>query len=495
MPEQVEVCVKNTFIDVKEEQPDLRRTKTASAAERSVGGLDDDSDDASPAAQSSPVSAFSKASGRSGGYGSRLKAPLLRKEDDCEGGLPDRKVSEVMDLPFGDAVHVKNTFIEFVDDSLPMPELRRTQTAPVGRRPGAEDESEEEDDDEEDEDGTAPLPQPQLVKQQTRDLFESGDEWSWTDRLPPPRMPPRMTAAAPAPGPTVAPQLSTGSVPAPGGYVVVPIPLMLPVGNQTVHVQQPLRGARYPPPPPSEEAPPSIGNSPVGADEDLPPPPETEAVVTPSASDFETTPETCKSLELDAEAAARVGLKTTGGPPAPSPSMQQPLLSRTKSTRSGHFRVNWTVAARVLKSKDTKAVSPPFEVDLGDGSAALTFKIMLIPQATNEGRGGASFKKAKGRGKVTMKCESDCDLPDQATTLSFRISVGQGAGRMELPRGPISHNFKQHATAGLLQEEEIWDFASAADEATTTFVVCIEFVPVMTLTSSGERVDWADCDV
>merc|ERR1719401_3025070 len=75
------------------------------------------------------------------------------------------------------------------------------------------------------------------------------------------------------------------------------------------------------------------------------------------------------------------------------------VLARAVSVATQIYRVRWTVDARKLKSKDTEAVSPPFCIDeTGD----IEFKMLLRPRVTAETKGGASFKKARGRGVVEL---------------------------------------------------------------------------------------------
>jgi hypothetical protein len=49
---------------------------------------------------------------------------------------------------------------------------------------------------------------------------------------------------------------------------------------------------------------------------------------------------------------------------------------------------------------------------------------------------------------------------------------------MSAPRGPVTHNFADSATAGLPEDEtEVWNLIEAVDEVTQRFCVCIEIVP------------------
>jgi len=172
----------------------------------------------------------------------------------------------------------------------------------------------------------------------------------------------------------------------------------------------------------------------------------------------------------------------SGDAPAPAPTPQgaggpspQPqTLTRSFSIGSACFRVHWTVDARKLRGNDKQAVSPPFPLAFGSRFPNVNFKMMIYPKVVNDSKGGASFKKAKGRGYVQLKCERE--LPEDVAGVSFRLSVG-GGGRHEEPRGPVAHNFHASAVCGLPRDLEEWDFQGAVDQESMTFVVCLEIVP------------------
>merc|ERR1712048_590057 len=74
---------------------------------------------------------------------------------------------------------------------------------------------------------------------------------------------------------------------------------------------------------------------------------------------------------------------TEGGDPiitpaAPGKDVKKNVLQRVFSESSSVFRVRWTVDAKKLKSKDTEAVSPQF--NLGDHN----FKMKITPRMTGE---------------------------------------------------------------------------------------------------------------
>jgi hypothetical protein len=149
------------------------------------------------------------------------------------------------------------------------------------------------------------------------------------------------------------------------------------------------------------------------------------------------------------------------------------------SVTSGVYRINWTVDARKLKSNDKVAVSPQFDLSLS--GITVPFKMLIHPKSTGEGRGGGSFRKAKGRGKIEVKCEGALE-DGMPATIQFRLGVGSSyksgdAVKREPFRGPVKHNFSQSGVCSLKKDEDEWDFHQVVDEDTMTFVVTLEILP------------------
>lgn len=122
----------------------------------------------------------------------------------------------------------------------------------------------------------------------------------------------------------------------------------------------------------------------------------------------------------------------------------------------GHIKVCWPVDAKKLRSKERQVISPGFEVFPGS-----CFKLMLKPN------GETSFDKAGGHGSVSLK-----QVEGTAPTLRFRISVGTSTSR-----GPVCHNFSEGNVACLPAEEADFDFASAVQKGSSSFIVCLELQP------------------
>jgi len=155
------------------------------------------------------------------------------------------------------------------------------------------------------------------------------------------------------------------------------------------------------------------------------------------------------------------------------PAVCQPnRLTCVEGCWPGWSRVQWAVDARKLEGKDKQAVSPEFVIDMPNHGPA-SFKVTIYPRPTNDGRGGGGFRKAKGRGRVELKCEArlSASVPD----VVFHIGVGIGSKQQPL-RGPVTANFLDRTCGGLPKGEEEWDFASSIDE-TRTFLVFLEIAP------------------
>lgn len=149
-----------------------------------------------------------------------------------------------------------------------------------------------------------------------------------------------------------------------------------------------------------------------------------------------------------------------------------PVLQSTFSAASNIHRVWWTVDARKLKSADTAGVSPPFDLLLG---RPVTFRLMIRPKTISTARGGASFKKAKGKGTVELRCLDEVS-EGANPVVHFRIGVGNGysVAQPDTLRGPVQHDFAMKSICGLPAGQDEWDFSKAVDEVTQTFVVCLE---------------------
>merc|ERR1712113_639885 len=122
------------------------------------------------------------------------------------------------------------------------------------------------------------------------------------------------------------------------------------------------------------------------------------------------------------------------------------------NTKTGAHRIYWTVDARKLNGSSRTVVSPGFEIVQGGPPA---FRMRVSPQVISTEKGGASFRKSKGRGIIQLKCEADLS-PCDSSIVTFRISVGKSREHVknEVPRGPVSHDFiARNGICGLPKEQ------------------------------------------
>lgn len=143
--------------------------------------------------------------------------------------------------------------------------------------------------------------------------------------------------------------------------------------------------------------------------------------------------------------------------------MTQPIVISCAQEK-GTTRVEWIVDARKIKGTDKVIVSPPFEVPSLSSSI---FKMMITPKLVMEGKGGASFKKSKGRGTVQLKCESQLD---DGGTLAFQMSAGCGESNVLF----VCQEEWNFADVPLYHCQEECDFTKCLDVAKRSFSVILE---------------------
>jgi hypothetical protein len=160
-------------------------------------------------------------------------------------------------------------------------------------------------------------------------------------------------------------------------------------------------------------------------------------------------------------------------PAAPEVARAQVLQSAFSVTSNIH-RIRWAVDSRKLRSTDREAVSPPFELSC---AGQQQFKMIIKPRVVHDAKDGRSFKKAKGKGIVQLRCLTECDANIQRL-VTFRISVGNpsDAKKRLPPRGPVHHDFALRALCGLPEGQDEWDFNRTVDRSTRTFVICLEIL-------------------
>jgi hypothetical protein len=158
---------------------------------------------------------------------------------------------------------------------------------------------------------------------------------------------------------------------------------------------------------------------------------------------------------------------------------QAQSLSQWRNRATGSTIVHWTVDGKKLRSNDKTTVSPLFKLSDGQPNAPLLpFKMVVSPKVVSDGKGGASFRKAAGRGIIQLKCEAPRDGLE-SYPLKFYLSAwtGRSDDPRTLPvRGPVACDFAKSGICGLKKDNEVWDFLDVVDK-TQTFVICLEIVP------------------
>lgn len=333
---------------------------------------------------------------------------------------------------------VKNTFLDIVPD-MPdeAPALVRSKTAPDRERPDYDAEreaaaaevaaaAEGEGEGEEEPEGLEDIPMPTVMyRGTTYNEWEPSGEWDSPTATAQPAMPYTGPVEPTPVVPYSGMQMPTGQMIDTPAYFYM-MPVLMPVGTF-------VGGA--PAPVPSQ----------------------------PAAAD-------AASSTAPAAPAATASSGAVSLPPPP----QQ--LTRAVSAVSQKLRIHWTMDARKLRGNDKVAVSPPFEVSLGDGAFAdVTFKIMVYPRLVSDGRGGASFRKSKGFGQIQVKCEAELQEA-QDGWLRFWVKVGNQSMPIDQwqKRGPFTHDFKQNGVGGLPKDQEEWNFEQCVDKATNTFLIVLE---------------------
>eukprot|EP00929_Paragymnodinium_shiwhaense_P092287 TRINITY_DN52162_c0_g1_i2.p1 TRINITY_DN52162_c0_g1~~TRINITY_DN52162_c0_g1_i2.p1 ORF type:complete len:473 (-),score=124.79 TRINITY_DN52162_c0_g1_i2:218-1636(-) len=345
-------------------------------------------------------------------------------------------------------IFVRNTFLDLNDDERPEV-LRRLHTAPAPQVAGAEEDDyfDEEDDEDCPEAAEQPAPlaghaigdrlrtmsydDPGLYRTCTWNGYDDVRQWDWTCGAPP--MAP-LAPVAEARGP-----MSSGMMPdLPPGVVMLPAEACNPYG---IPGMQMIPAAGFP-----------------------------GCVAVPMGR-FERWP---GNMPVEAAMGPRVETKKN-------------VLHRAASVSTNIQRVRWTVDARKLKSKDTEAVSPPFELAF---ERSLEFKIVLRPRITSDTKGGASFKAARGKGVVELRCLDEVDASVNPL-VTFQISIGSPADakKQRPPRGPVVHNFADRSICGLEKGQDEWDFSKVVDKETKTFVVVLEVLSGLSSTADKTTIE------
>lgn len=179
--------------------------------------------------------------------------------------------------------------------------------------------------------------------------------------------------------------------------------------------------------------------------------------------------------------AKRDGLTDSPTGKFPMSSLEQPRTKRNVGApqQAQLMRIEWRVPAKELQSMNRQVVSRLFELP-----GPMQVKMILSPPVSCESRGGASFKKCKGKDlKLELKCEEGQETVG-SLKLSFFMGIQHGSVENRASddkRGPFVHDFSDCSVAGLPKDVPGWSF----DLKTLTRehqVVCgVEFSEVLSL--------------
>mmetsp|Transcript_110329 Transcript_110329/g.276220 ORF Transcript_110329/g.276220 Transcript_110329/m.276220 type:complete len:109 (+) Transcript_110329:3-329(+) len=98
----------------------------------------------------------------------------------------------------------------------------------------------------------------------------------------------------------------------------------------------------------------------------------------------------------------------------------------------------------------------------------------IYPIAKNDARGGGGFKRAQGKGRVELKCEGHF-AEGKGAMVQFCIGIGDKDKHLDQPaRGPVVHDFAEQSCAGLVKEEEQWEFTKAVDDSNKRVIIRVQ---------------------
>jgi len=178
----------------------------------------------------------------------------------------------------------------------------------------------------------------------------------------------------------------------------------------------------------------------------------------------------------DLEAEAAVQLQCRAAPPeapASSPASAAPLPPgevlppppvTAEGARPGSRTFSWVVPASKFKLRDCLLVSKPFFVEMG--GVRIPFLVHINALRVDDDKGGDSFKRADGRGKLAVCCKK----APPATVAPMQIAFVVGNER----RTPERHDFARSSFCRLPREQDTWDFLAAAESADQSVSIDIE---------------------
>lgn len=147
-----------------------------------------------------------------------------------------------------------------------------------------------------------------------------------------------------------------------------------------------------------------------------------------------------------------------------------PAMQRLPKTSEGTTPFQWSVETRKLHTTDKVCVSPSFEWH--SGSDIAKFKMMILPKAVNDKKCGPSFKKAKGRAALEVKCEAN--PPKKGIKLRIAVTNRLDPKLLTATLPAIVHNFNEANICTMKGPEVDGDWLLPFETAEAKFVVKIE---------------------
>jgi len=448
-----------------------------------------------------PLRTASTGSGQDSGAAANAIFSAVRKADDSKNG------SAQQPLKTDNLLFVKNTFLDLDGDSRPADALRKMATEPPQRwddatRACAEVEEllksgsvEEEPSEEEQGEEAAPeaaTPTCGLYRVTTYDGYDSVDQWVWAGGDPnkPPTVPEETAAGQ---GEEDVPQQATAASSQPQQQQPASRPRQQ--HQQLLPEQQPMVGMVMVPAEAMQGYPMAMAapggwsfpgcvavpmNRFEGWPNDLASAGTASAPMDGSRAAGQAPIAPRRPMVLGSTAqpssssSGGAGAAQDGDGTALEGPKRALALQRAFSVASSIYRIRWTVDARKLVSTDREHASPSFDLSFGE---PVQFKMIMRPKVINNEKGGCCFKKARGRGKILLRCLNDVESVVKPV-VTFRIAVGSGnPAKQAIPRGPVRHDFSESPITGLPEAHQQWDFTKAVDKSKHTFVVCLEVMP------------------
>jgi len=123
---------------------------------------------------------------------------------------------------------------------------------------------------------------------------------------------------------------------------------------------------------------------------------------------------------------------------------------------------SWIVDSKKLRTRDQQIISPTFKI-----GTQTSCRLMIKPTSMGDRKRQTTFLKSSGCGSIEFKL---VECAGAAPELGIGISIGKGE-RTQASPGSVKHDFARSSVCQLGDE---WNFRSAVDVESTTFLVSVE---------------------